>query len=168
MNTVTKFLFAPAIAFAVALPVATPALADEGSDDIVVRSQSEMERWQADTTRSLNRALTRNPLERTATPSSGIVQVLFTLGDDGRASDIEVHNSSADWVAERSAVFAVRRLSNLDEVPVTNSDNVQFLANIIFAEDRSEYVELAEALKKSERARLASDTAESDYIALGG
>lgn len=168
MNSFAKFAFAPVLALGMTLPLAVPASAGESTEDIVVRSQIEMERWQEDTTRSLNRALVRNPLERSASPSSGIVQVRFTMDENGRADDITLHSSSADWVAERIALSAVRRLGNLDEVPVSNAGDVQFLANIIFASDRNEQTELAKKLARSERARLASGTAESDYVALGG
>ena len=167
MTNFKKFAFVPALALAAALPFAS-ASAGESGEDIVVTSPGEMEAWQASATRSLNRALEHNPMERTATPGSGIVQVTFSLGADGRPDDIELYSSSANWVSERSAMRAVRRLGDLSDVPVRNAEGAQFLANIIFADDVVEHQELAATLRKKERARLASESSERSLIALGG
>lgn len=166
MKTFTKLAFAPALAFAVLTPFAA-ANAGEKSDDIVVTSSAEMQAWQADATQSLNRALQRSPVERTATPGPGIVQVTFSLGADGRPENVELYNSTADWSAERSAMFAVRRLGDISDVPVSDPAGARFIANIIFADSVAEHDDLARELTASEAARLASGSPASDFIALG-
>ena len=166
MNTLKTFALAPVLALAALTPFAA-AQAEEKHDDIVVTSPSAMADWQASTTRSLDRALQRSPLERTTTPDSGIVQVTFTLGADGRPQDVAIYDSSANWAAERSALYAVRRLGDIGDVPVTNPQGVQFLANIIFADSAIERDDLARTLAASETARLASGEPASAFIALG-
>lgn len=167
MNTFAKFAALPALALAAIAPLSL-AHAGEKNDDIVVTISGQMQQWQAETTRDLNRALERNPFERSNVPGSGIVQVSFTLAADGTPEDLAIYDSSADYSAERSAMRAVRRLGDLSDVPVSNSQGAQFLANIIFADSKAEHDDLAAQLETSERARLASDTPESGYIALGG
>ncbi|BDI60042.1 TonB family protein [Qipengyuania nanhaisediminis] len=164
----TAFAFLPALALAAMVPLASAAQAGENSDDIVVTVKSELAQWQADTGRALDRALARNPFERTSKPGSGVVQVTFTLGADGKPTDIALYDSSADFTAERSAMRAVRRLGDLSDVPVRNAQGAQFLANIVFADSVAEHDALIASLEQSERARLASGTVESTYIALGG
>ncbi len=165
MTNFTKFALVPSLALAALIPLAAPAIA--GSDDIVVTSQSEMEAWQAGATMRLNRALARNPAERSATPGSGIVQVTFTLDEDGRPANIALHDSTAGRVAEQSAIYAVRRMGDLSDVPVANADDAQFIANIIFAGDRAERRELTATLEQAEQARIASGGPARQYIALG-
>ena len=65
-------------------------------------------------------------------------------------------------------MYAVRRLGDLSDVPVINPDGVRFLANIVFATSEREHDELSAQLEQSERARLASGSARSTYVALGG
>ena len=166
MTNFTKFALAPSLALAALIPLATPAIA--GSDDIVVTSQSEMDAWQKGATMRLNRVLARNPAERSATPGSGIVQVTFTLDEDGRPANIALHGSTAGRVAEQSAIYAVRRMGDLSDVPVANAKDAQFIANIVFANDRAERRDLFAELAQSEQTRLASGSSEAQFIALGG
>ncbi len=168
MNRFLKLAAIPIVTFAATIPMAHAAQAGEHAGTIVVTSASEMERWQSNATRRLNRALDRDPTARSATPSPGIVQVAFTLDADGRPANVELLGNSSDRVAARSAKLAVRRMGDLSDVPVTNPDEVRFLANVIFANDRAERRELAERLAQSERARIASGGAPQAYIVLGG
>lgn len=167
MTTLKTLAFAPAALALAALTPFAAAHAGESGDDIVVTSTGEMQAWQADTTRSLDRALQNSPFERTATPGSGIVQVSFTIGADGRPDNVELYNSTANWSADRSAMYAVRRLGDISDVPVSNPQGAQFLANIIFAQNEAEHDKLAAKLERSEATRLASGTPASTYIALG-
>lgn len=157
-----------ALALAATLPLAVPAHAGASHEDIVVSSNAAMEEWQQQATRSLNRSLERNPLERSAQPEPGIVQITFELGDNGRPANIELHSSSSNWAAVRSARFAVRRLGDISDVPVADADKARFIANIIFADNPQQHGELLALLEQSERERLASETGESELIALGG
>ncbi|MEM8724571.1 MAG: hypothetical protein AAGE86_03525 [Pseudomonadota bacterium] len=168
MNTFTKFTPIPLAAFAMALTFTAPVAAGEKSDGIVVTSQVAMEEWQAATTADINRSLTRAPIPNNRRPNNSIVQIAFTLGDDGKAENIEVLSGNGNWAARKSATYAIRRLNNLDQVPVTNARNAEFLANIIFASSPEKHKALKAKLKKSEAARLAAADGNNEYILLGG
>lgn len=168
MNTYTKIALAPALAFAAALPLTSPALAGGGHEDIVVTSRADFQQWRADATRTLNQALKQNPAERRASSSasSGIVQVTFEMGADGKPANIELYSSTANWAAESSARYAVKRLGDLSDVPVSNPQGARFLANIIFADTIEERDDLARDLARSEAGRLVSS--DEGFIVLGG
>ncbi|MEL7445008.1 MAG: hypothetical protein AAGK02_04260 [Pseudomonadota bacterium] len=174
MTNTSKLILAPALAIAVALPLSVPANAGEkasaGQNEgpIVVRSQLTMEEWQEQMSRDLDRKLAHAPATRTLSMGSGIVQVSFTMGADGKADNLELYSNSANWLSKRTAMRAVRRLDNLSAVPVDDPQNARFLANIIIASDQETHDKLAAKLAKSERKRLAAADDESEYIALGG
>lgn len=167
MNTFAKLACSSAAALALALPFATSAVAGEKSDDIVV-SSAAMKEWQAETTKDLNRALGRVSVPVSTRPNSAIVQVAFTLGADGKAENVELLDGQGNWAARRIAVNAVKRLNDLDTVPVRNPEDAQFLANIIFASTHERHKELAAKLWKSERARIAAAGGNDTTILLGG
>lgn len=168
MKTLTKFAALPAAAFALALPVATPAIAGEKSESIVVTSKAKMAEWKAETTKDINRSLRSAPIPDSSRPNTAVVQIAFTLGEDGKADNIEVLEGRGNWAARRTAAYAVRRLNDLDQVPVTNAENAQFLANIFFASTPEDYKELKAQLKKSEAKRMAAAEGDNEYILLGG
>lgn len=159
---------AAALAAALTLTVAAPAYAGDKSDDIVVSSKSAMVTWQQDTTRQLNRMLARTPVAHTAAPNDTIVQIEFTLGEDGRPTDITLLDGDANWSARQTAIYAVRRLGDLSDVPVTNPQGTRFLANLIFADNAETRDQLAAKLDRSERTRLAAADGEEEPILLGG
>ncbi len=168
MNTLTKYALLPASAFALALPFSVPASAGDKSEDIVVTSPAKMAEWQSATTKDINRSLKNAPIPTHARPNSSVVQITFTLGENGKPDNIEVLNGNGNWAARKTAAYAVRRLDGLDQVPVTNAQNAQFLANIFFASTPEDYKALKMALKKSEAKRLAAADGEDEYILLGG
>lgn len=168
MNTYVKIAFAPALALAAAVPLASPALAGENHEDIVVTSRADMQAWQADATRTLNRALENNPRERNASPSSGIVQLTFEMGADGKPANIELYSRTTNWTSVRAARHAVRRLGDISDVPVSNAGNARFMANLIFANSAQQRDELAAELARSQSARFAAGDEEAGYILLGG
>lgn len=146
---------------------ASPALAGNATP-IEVTSMPEMKQWQKEVSRQLDNALERAPSRNAIVPDTGVVQVAFKLGEDGRAEKLKTLSNSADWAAERMAIRAVKRLKTLAEAPVYNVQERRFLANIIFAETRAQYDELSRNLAQSERARIASSAAEDDFLVLGG
>ena len=168
MNILKNFAAAAACAAALALPLAAPVAAGEKSDDIVVRSAAAMEQWQADTTRDINRSLARMPLAQKVHPNNAIVEVAFTLGDDGRADNIVVLKGDGNWAARRAAKYAVRSLDTLDEVPVRNRENARFLAQIVFADNLDTHETLTARLEKSNTARFAEAQGDDNPILLGG
>ncbi len=167
MNTMTKLVSGAALAAALVLPLAAPVAAGEKSDDLVVRPVDAMDEWQKETTRDLNRALAFAPGATKVRPDNGIVQMTFTLGANGKAENIKLYNSSANLMAERIARRAVRKLDNLDQVPVRDKSEVKFLANMIFADNEDIKERLMAKLEKSENARLARANADGDYVSFG-
>lgn len=150
------------IALACTLPVAAPALAQDG---VLVVSQSALQQWQNDRTKELDRLLQsdRDPFGR---PLSGIVQASFTLDEDGRPTGLETVHNSAGVASQRIARWAVSQLRDLDSVPLASADGVRFQANIIFAANERERDAFAAELAAMESARLA--TAETGrVIAIG-
>ncbi len=103
MKTLTKFVVLPASAFALAIPFAAPAAAGDKSEDIVVTSKAKMAEWQAATTKDINRSLRAAPIPNSSRPNTSVVQIAFTLGEDGKADNIEVLDGSGNWAARRAA-----------------------------------------------------------------
>ena len=165
MTSLLKFTAVPAVALAGALSLTSTASAEEATPSILV---TEMDQWQADATRRLNRALERNPINRRGAPAPGIVQLTFSLDEDGRPKNIAVRQNSANRAALESATYAVRRMGDLSDAPVANVGQTKFIANVIFADTLKERRELAQSLAASERARLALAEEGQTYIAIGG
>ncbi|HSM53733.1 MAG TPA: energy transducer TonB [Erythrobacter sp.] len=157
-------LIKTSLAAALSLAAISPALADE---QIVVHSQAEMEQWKADVTRNLDRRLELAQRQMNATPRSGIVQLRFTLDENGRAENFQTLTSSGDRSTDMVATRAVRRVDNLDEAPIANADGQTFQANIIFANDFGEHDKLKAKLAKMESARLARNESEGKVVSFG-
>jgi len=168
MNIFAKHLAVlPAAALAFVLPVAAPTMAGEKSDAIVVTSKAAMKEWQVATTKKINRSLARAPIPNNSRPNNSIVQIRFNISADGKPENVELLQGNGNWAARSSARYAVRRLSGLDQVPVNNPQNAQFLANIIFASGLDSHEELKAKLKKSEAARIAASPGDTTIL-LGG
>ncbi|GMN03514.1 hypothetical protein [Erythrobacter sp. MTPC3] len=166
-NTKKSTLIYRALGAAMLLAMPVNAVASDDSDDIVVRSQPAMEKWQKATARQLNRVLERTGHTYRGRPDNAIVQVTFTLGPDGRAKDLQFYNDEGNQYARHVAVRAVRRLRDLNQVPVSDPQDIEFLANIIFADNKLIEGRLMERLVSMERARFASSGEKQKYIALG-
>lgn len=168
MTTRVRFAVLAGSALGVAalfvLPVTTAA-GGGNNDDIVVRSVTAMEQWQSKTTTELNRALMREPPG--ATTENAIVQITFTLDEEGKAENLQFYNRDGSWLERNMAKRAISRLETLAEVPVANPGEAQFLASIIFANDARNYARLQRRLEKLESARLASAGPGRRYLALG-
>ncbi len=141
------------------------ARADSDGDVLVVRSGTAMEQWRQKTTAELNRLLMVEPAY--STTENAIVQISFTLGEDGMAANPQFYNRDGSQSERMAAQRAIERLANLAEVPVTSSDQPRFLANIIFASDARTLARLQRRLEKMETVRLASENPRDRYIALG-
>ena len=167
MNTNTqKSSIARAIGAAILLAVPIGALASDEGSDIIVQPTFAMDQWQEETTHDLNRALSKGGVRFRGEPNSAIVQITFSLGEDGKADDVRLYNDDGNWFAKRIALRAVKRLDNLDEVPVDNPQDVQFLANIIFANDERTQERLSRRLAESEAERMATAGKARTYLAL--
>ena len=169
MNTIKSMSKSARCAFGAAVLVAIPtnAIASDEATDIVVQSNAAMKEWKEDVTHDLNRALARSSVARKMTPNASIVQVTFEIGEDGKPTNIELYNDEGNYSARKTAVYAVSRLRDLDTVPVSGDrSELQFLANIIFADSRADEERLAARLEASEQERIASTGVERTYIAL--
>jgi hypothetical protein len=145
------------------LPV-TAAAAKQG-DDIVVSSSNAMRQWQKQTTAELDRALMIEPMG--ATTENAIVQISFTLDEDGKAENLQFYNQDGTNLERGVAKRAIERLAHLGDVPVDHPRDARFLASIIFANDALSYSKLRGRLGKMEEARLASADGGRQYLALG-
>lgn len=169
MNTITNISKIACTAIGAALLLAVPVgtLASDKSDDIVVSPSAAMQQWQAETTQDLNQALRGGGVRYRGEPNNAIVQITFDLGEDGKAENVQLHNGEGNYFARKIAIRAVKRLDGLDKVPVSDPQDAQFLANIIFANSKDQMARLEERLEDMERARLASAGEDRTYIALG-
>ncbi len=154
-------------ALGAALLLSVPA-AVSADHDIVVQPSPELTQWQQETSTDLSRALERSSAVQFGQQriNNSIVQVAFRIGEDGRPDSIQVLDGNGNFGAKRVAKRAVRSLDNLDAVPVANAQNVQFLANIIFADNERIHDRLEQRLQEMEATRLASAGPERTYIAL--
>ncbi|WP_284124181.1 energy transducer TonB family protein [Parerythrobacter aestuarii] len=162
-----KSLIHTAVALALGATTLTPAFANTAQEDIIVSPSRAMQAWRADVSRDLSRNLDLADRWGQYNSDSGIVQVRFTLDENGRPVDLETYRSSGSVSADRAAMWAVRRLSGLDEGPARIGKGTTFQANIIFAETRAEQEQLSEKLAWIERNRLALGSIERNVIALG-
>lgn len=167
---------AAAVAAAISLTLVAPVSAGEKAPDtaaahsapIVVHSQKAMEQWQADTTRDLNRALTRDPVARKVHPNNSIVEVAFRLGNDGKPENVRVVDGNGNWAARRAAKHAVRTLGTLGSVPIATPEGTRFLASIIFADTMEMHDKLAAKAAGSRAMRFAASDGEDQPILIGG
>lgn len=156
--------FLAALAMAAALPLAAPASA---GDDILVTSTSAMQEWQQEVTRDLDQRLLLAEKFTSRRPQSGIVQIRFELDENGKPVNLDTVYNSSGVSGERTASWAVRRLSNLDEVPVANASGARFQANIIYAESPQQKAEYLAELRETRNTRFAASDGEAPVIQLG-
>ena len=166
MNRFTKTALIPALALGMAAPFAAPAMAGKSEGPIVVRSQEALADWQADTTAEINRNLEHSPFIRTVQPNTSVVEASFTLGADGRATDIEITTDRGNQAARKAAHFAIRNLDNLSEIPVSNPESVRFVAQIVFAETEADKEAMLKELKSGSRVAQGEDG--KTVVMLGG
>ena len=102
-----------------------------------------------------------------ATTENAIVQISFTLDEDGKAENLQFYNRDGTNLERGVAKRAIERLTHLGDVPVDHPRDARFLASIIFANDALSYSKLRGRLGKMEEARLASADGRRQYLALG-
>ncbi|MDG5747828.1 hypothetical protein P8Q88_06515 [Qipengyuania sp. XHP0207] len=164
MKTLLTFaLAATASAAALAVPVSAG-----GEQDIVVRSPTQsLNEWKADMNAQLDRKLIRSDGFRNQGPMTAIVQIRFTLDEEGKPTNLQtLHHSGARRAAYASR-FAVRSLRGFDEAPLPDARAAVYQANLIFARNDREKAELKAELDRVDQARIAANGA-PDVIMLGG
>ncbi|MBW0143708.1 hypothetical protein [Sphingomicrobium clamense] len=154
----------PIIALAlVAIP--TTAMAQDPVA-IEIRATSALAEWQHDTNRQLDAGLARAPSLRGGRANEAVVQVAFDVNGKGEAVNIRTLPGDFNPAAEQAALYAVRSLDTLDELPeMANGRSV--LANIILANTPASRDRLADKLAKIEKKRLASSGAVASYVTIG-
>lgn len=97
---------------------------------------------------------------------SGIAQVRFRAGEDGRAYAIATYRKSGDSRFDRAALRAVEGLSSLSPLPYDAAKGQLIQANIVMARSDTEFERLSKKLAREEAARIASSKAEKAVLAL--
>ena len=154
------------IAAGLAVTATTPVIAAD-DQDIIVSSRTALQQWVAKANHRLDRQLEVATRLRKLDAPRGFVQIRFDQGDNGRPANVEIHRSSGVPSIDRTAAWAVRRMSRLDEVPVAGAAKAKFQANIIFANSPEEKARYFAQLVQAEKVRLASSGAERAVISLG-
>ena len=149
------------LALAMAVTIATPPLAAQN----IVVSSGVYDNFVTEVSRELDIQLDRiRPAPRWE--PSGIAQVRFRTGSDGRAHDISTYRRSGDGRLDREAIRAVERLTSLASQPELVKPGRMVQVNIIVASTRSQFDRLSKRLARDEAARIASSPREKAVLAL--
>ena len=124
-------------------------------DDIVVRTDGQMEFVQK-ASRDLTTQLDRHARFVRYPGGSGIVQVRFERGEDGRPDNVKLYRKSGRGALDGLALRAVRKMRVMKNMPSDIPANQQFLANIVVSDTVWEHTLLSEELELRERARIAA------------
>ncbi len=143
------------VAFAASLALPFSAIQAQNAD-IVVSSSRSIERFVEDISHDLGRNLEWPNPNRSDLQGTGVAQVLFQCGPDGKPANITLYRKSGstkvNWLAKR----AVSRINVLHPLPNGVSEDQLYLANIIIADSPVQYAQLSQKLNKREAQRLAS------------
>lgn len=138
----------------------------EDAQPIVVEKDATMASWKRAVSRALDRRLAAFERVHKIDPKNGVVELHFTLDEQGRAEGIVAAHSSGDartdWLARR----AVQSLTRLDEAPVPRAGARRFVARIVFADSPREKEALLARFASAKAARLADSN--DGAIMLGG
>lgn len=156
-----KLVFA---AFAASLTLPLSATQAQ-NPDIVVSSSRSIEKFVEDISQDLSENLEwSNPL-RSDLQGTGVAQVLFQCGADGKPVNITMYRKAGsqkvNWLAKR----AVSRIDVLHPLPNGVSEDQLYLANIIIADSPVQYAQLSRKLNKREAQRLASPNGRGNILA---
>lgn len=148
MNRIAKLTLASALAVsALAVPVQ--------SQEIVVTSERSVDKFVEEVSSDLTRKLGRAYISPRTNPS-GFAIVRFECGANGKPENITLYRGSRDREVNRIAQRAVGRLGSLHPLPGDLRDGQLLQANIVIANSEDGYARLAEQLRRSEEARMAS------------
>ena len=149
-----KNILLVAVATSLAL---SPAGIQAQNVDIVVSSNRAIDRFVQDVSRDLERELNR-PTRAALfySQGSGVSQVLFECGPDGKPTNISMYSKAGDASVDRRARRAVAKIHSLHPLPQGVDQNQLYLANVIIAEDAREYDQLSAELNQRETQRIAA------------
>lgn len=146
-----KLLF---VAFATSL-ACSPAGIQAQQDDIVVSSARSVHDFVEDVSRDLDRQLYQLDVASPRDRQTGLAQVLFECGPDGKPTNIRLYKKSGFWT-DLKARQAVSKIRSLHPLPQGVTHDQLYLANIIIADSAREFKKLSEELKQLEKQRIAS------------
>lgn len=147
-----KILFV-AIAASLAL---TPTGMQAQTNDIVVSSNRSVNNFVESVSRDLDRSLNRFSRSTFNQTGTGVAQVLFECGPDGKPTNIKMYSRAGDVGVNRQARRAVANIRSLHPLPRGIDQDQLYLANIIIASDARQFDELSEELNERETNRIAA------------
>lgn len=121
-------------------------------ENVVIGGRS-LDKFVSDVSKDLDRTLNRSSRPVRGT---GIVQVLFKCGPDGKPTNISYYRKDNDRDVNRFAVHAVSRIPTMHPLPSGISEGQQYMANIIIARSTFELDNLSKKLNRSEQLRIAA------------
>lgn len=124
--------------------------------DTVVIGERSLDNFVSDVNKDLDRGLNRSRPRAQPIIGTGIVQVLFECGPDGKPTNISYYRKDNNRDVNRLAVRAVSKIRTMHPLPSGLSAGQQYMANIIIAHDRFEYEGLSKELNRSEQLRIAA------------
>ncbi len=148
-----KNILLVAIAASLAL---TPTGMQAQTDDIVVSSNRTVNNFVDAVSRDLDRSLNRFSRSSANQTGTGVAQILFECGPDGKPTNIKMYNGAGDIGVNRQARKAVANIRSLHPLPQGLTNDQLFLANIIIAKDSRQFDELSEELNERETNRIAA------------
>ena len=152
------------VAFATSFAL-TPIGLQAQDDDIVVTSARSIDRFVNDVSQDLNHTLNRNNRGSNQLTGTGIVQISFECGPDGKPTNIVYYRKDDDYDVNRLARSAVKKIRSMHPLPRGISEDQKYLANMIMARDPWEYKALSEELSRSEQARIAASKGKPTFFA---
>lgn len=126
-------------------------------ENVVVGGRS-VDQFVEDVSQNLDRVLNHSSLKNMPVRGTGVAQVLFQSGPDGKPINISFYRKDNDQDVNRLAARAVSKIRTMYPLPSGISEDQQYMANIIVARDYLEYLDFSEDLDRSERARIAAST----------
>ena len=96
---------------------------------------------------------------------SGIAQVRFRAGADGKPFAITTYRRSGDARLDRAVARAVARMTSLGVLPDAKHSGKVIQANVIVARSQSEFDRYSARLARDEAARIASAKNEKAVLA---
>lgn len=135
--------------------VVFPAGTQAQEDGIVVSSGRSVENFVRDVSRDIDRQLNRISVTSPHQQETGIAQVFFECGPDGKPINVRLYKKSGFWTGLK-ARRVVSKISSLHPLPQGVTHDQLYLANIIIADGPREFEKLSEDLRQLEKQRIAS------------
>lgn len=151
------------VAFATSLAM-SPTGIHAQQDGIVVSSGRSVDNFVEDVSRDLDRQLNRFDVTSPRQQETGLAQVLFECGPDGKPTNIRLYKKSGFWTGLK-ARRVVSKIRSLHPLPQGVTHDQLYMANIIIADSPREFEKLSEELKQLEQQRIASSKGDRKIFA---